>query len=301
MSRVRLVHWNEAEAKERAKLLRAAGYEAAFQMPAGPAFLRELRERLYAAVVIDLSRLPSHGRELAMSIRVQKSTRHLPLVFLGGDAEKVERIRALLPDATYTEWSRVRTALRHAIAHPPAAPVAPSSVLAAYAGTPLVKKLGIKPKSVVALVGAPAGFSKTLGALPSGAKLRASTSGRCDLALWFTRTRREIERGVRPLAARTGAAPLWILWPKKYGGAGLSRPRAESRNIGAGLLRSRAAAQSVRARSPRSNHGRRKAAPTSDLTQQIVRKVAMARGLVDYKICAVDNTWSGLLFRRRRT
>lgn len=274
MSRVRLVHWNEAEAKERAKLLRAAGYEAAFQLPAGPAFLRELRERLYAAVVIDLSRLPSHGRELAMSIRVQKSTRHLPLVFLGGDAEKVGRIRALLPDATYTEWSRVRTALRHAIAHPPAAPVAPSSVLAAYAGTPLVKKLGIKPQSVVALVGAPAGFSKTLGALPSGAKLRASTSGRCDLALWFTRTRREMERGVRPLAARTGAAPLWILWPKK---------------------------QSVRARSPRSNHGRRKAAPTSDLTQQIVREVAMARGLVDYKICAVDNTWSGLLFRRKRT
>ncbi|MGH9794051.1 MAG: hypothetical protein ACRD5G_04695 [Candidatus Acidiferrales bacterium] len=42
------------------------------------------------------------------------------------------------------------------------------------------------------------------------------------------------------------------------------------------------------------------AAPTGgDLTQQIVRKVAMARGLVDYKICAGDDTWSGLLFRRR--
>lgn len=228
MSRVRLVHWNEAEAKERAKLLRAAGYDAAFQLPAGPAFLRELRERPYAAVVIDLSRLPSHGRELAMSIRVRKSTRHLPLVFLGGDAEKVERIRGLLPDATYTEWSRVRTALRHAIAHPPAAPVAPASMLAAYAGTPLVKKLGIKPKSVVALVGAPAGFSKTLGTLPAGARLSTNSSRGCDLALWFTRTQRELERGVRPLAARTGAAPLWILWPKKKSsvGAGSSRPNA---------------------------------------------------------------------------
>ncbi|MGH9815923.1 MAG: hypothetical protein ACRD6I_07590, partial [Candidatus Acidiferrales bacterium] len=277
MSRVRLVHWNEAEARERAKLLHAAGFEAAFQLPAGPAFLRELRERPYAAVVIDLSRLPSHGRELAMSIRVQKSTRHLPLVFLGGDAEKVERIRGLLPDATYTEWSRVRTALRHAIAHPPAAPVAPASVLAAYAGTPLVKKLGIKPKSVVALVGAPAGFSKTLGALPAGARLSTNSNCGCDLALWFTRTRREIERGVRPLAARTGAAPLWILWPKKSAGAGSSRLPAARR--------------SANARASRANFVRRKAAAQrSDLTQQIVREVAMARGLVDYKICAVDDT-----------
>ncbi|MGH9794053.1 MAG: hypothetical protein ACRD5G_04705 [Candidatus Acidiferrales bacterium] len=294
MSRVRLVHWNEAEAKERAKLLRAAGFEAAFQLPAGPTFLRELRERPYAAVVIDLSRLPSHGREIAMGIRCTKATRRIPLVFLGGDAEKVERIRALLPDATYTEWSRVRTALRHAIAHPPAAPVTPSSVLAAYAGTPLVKKLGIKPKSVVALVGAPAGFRKTLGALPSGAKLRASTSGGCDLALWFTRTRREIERGVRPLATRTGAAPLWILWPKKAG------PRPVS--AAAGLPRPPAAWRSTGVSTSRAGSARGKAAARhSDLTQQIVREVAMARGLVDYKICAVDDTWSGLLFRRKRT
>jgi hypothetical protein len=37
----------------------------------------------------------------------------------------------------------------------------------------------------------------------------------------------------------------------------------------------------------------------SDLTQQVVREIAMAAGLVDYKVCAVDATWSGLLFRRR--
>ncbi|MGH9790885.1 MAG: hypothetical protein ACRD5W_06720 [Candidatus Acidiferrales bacterium] len=47
-------------------------------------------------------------------------------------------------------------------------------------------------------------------------------------------------------------------------------------------------------------YARAGAAPTgSDLTQQIVREIAMARGLVDYKICAADDTWSGLLFRRR--
>ncbi len=139
MRRVRLIHWNEAEGKQRSKLLRAAGYAADYLLPRGPALLRQLRQGGYAAVVIDLCRLPSHGREVALAIRYQKSTRHVPLVFLGGDAEKVERIRSLLPDATYTEWSRVRGALRYAIAHPLTKPVAPGSVFEAYASTPLVK------------------------------------------------------------------------------------------------------------------------------------------------------------------
>lgn len=266
MPRVRLIHWNEAEAKERAKLLRAAGYDADYLLRRGPTLLRQLRNGVYAAVVIDLCRLPSHGREVGMALRYQKSTRRIPLVFLGGDADKVERIRGLLPDATYTEWSRVRSALRHAIAHPPADPVAPRSVLDAYAGTPLVKKLGIKPQSVVALVGAPRGFSKTLGALPAGAKLRNGAGRGGHLVLWFTRSRREVERGVKPLAKRIGAAPLWVLWPKKKAG-------------------------NARMGSP--------SPMASDLTQQVVRATCMARGLVDYKICAVDDTWSGLLFRRR--
>ena len=38
----------------------------------------------------------------------------------------------------------------------------------------------------------------------------------------------------------------------------------------------------------------------SDLTQQYVRETGLAAGLVDYKICAVDATWSGLLFTRRK-
>jgi hypothetical protein len=37
----------------------------------------------------------------------------------------------------------------------------------------------------------------------------------------------------------------------------------------------------------------------SDLSQPAVREVAMAAGLVDFKVCAVDQTWSGLRFSRR--
>jgi hypothetical protein len=37
----------------------------------------------------------------------------------------------------------------------------------------------------------------------------------------------------------------------------------------------------------------------TDLTEDVVRTVGLAEGLVDVKVCAVDETWSGLKFVRR--
>lgn len=36
-----------------------------------------------------------------------------------------------------------------------------------------------------------------------------------------------------------------------------------------------------------------------DVTEDVLREVALPLGLVDVKVCAVDNTWSGLKFVRR--
>jgi hypothetical protein len=38
----------------------------------------------------------------------------------------------------------------------------------------------------------------------------------------------------------------------------------------------------------------------SDLTEDLVRASGLAHGLVDYKVCAINDTWSGLKFARRR-
>jgi hypothetical protein len=38
---------------------------------------------------------------------------------------------------------------------------------------------------------------------------------------------------------------------------------------------------------------------TTDLTENAVREIGLANGLVDVKVCAVDETWSGLKFVRR--
>ncbi len=158
-NRIQLIHWNAAEARQRAELLSTAGYEANFIVPAGPELLRELRNSPPTAVAIDLARLPSQGRDVALAIRQSSATRHVPLVFIGGHPKKVRQIRDILPDAVYCEWSRIRSGLRQAIAHPPRNPVVPTWVFAGYAGKALSKKLGIKAHSVVALVDAPPGDS----------------------------------------------------------------------------------------------------------------------------------------------
>ena len=38
----------------------------------------------------------------------------------------------------------------------------------------------------------------------------------------------------------------------------------------------------------------------TDLTQRAVRELGLAAGLVDYKVCSIDRTWSGLLFTHRK-
>ena len=38
----------------------------------------------------------------------------------------------------------------------------------------------------------------------------------------------------------------------------------------------------------------------TDVTEAVVREAGLSAGLVDYKICAIDSIWSGLLFTRRK-
>jgi len=261
MPRVRLIHWNAAEAEERIARLRAAGYEVDYGGEMNPGTLRSWRDNPPAAFVIDLSRMPSQGRDVAMSLRSRKTTRHTPLVFVEGEPEKVERIKTHLPDAVYTIWSRIRSSLKQAIAKPPSNPVVPESNLAGYSGTPLPKKLGIKPNSTVALIGAPKDFEQTLGELPEGVKLKKQATGQCDLIIWFVRMQAELYDRIKEMGELTGAANaggLWIAWPKQASGI------------------------------------------ASDLTQSVVRETGLASGLVDYKVCAIDATWSGLKFTRRK-
>ncbi len=131
--------------------------------------------------------------------------------------------------------------------------------MAGYSGTPLPRKLGIRPGARLALVGAPEGFERTLGPLPEGVRVARPGRGHADVALYFTRERRALERRIAALERRIEPdGALWVAWPKRA-----SR------------------------------------VPT-DMSEDVVRGVALPRGLVDTKVCAIDGTWSGLRLVVRR-
>ena len=261
MSRVFLFHWHEGEARERAAKLRAMGHEVAVHSSrsegsnsGGP---KSIAAEPPDAVVVDLSRLPSHGMAVATWLRGRKGTRAIPLVFVVGEPANTAKARDAFPDATFTPWPRLRAALRNAIARPVRDPVVPAP--AGYSGTPLPQKLGIKARSRAVLVRAPHDFAATLGALPAGARTADRLAGEADLILLFCRALAELQRDfprAQALLAEHGG--LWACWPKKASGV-----------------------------------------PT-DLDENRVRAVGLGHGLVDIKVCAVDATWSGLRFARRR-
>jgi len=89
---------------------------------------------------------------------------------------------------------------------------------AGYSGTPLPRKLGIKPGSRVLLAGAPDGFA--LGELPADAVLhRRAGPQPYDVVLAFCPDLATLRARFGPMMRRlTPAGALWIAWPKKASG-----------------------------------------------------------------------------------
>lgn len=260
MSRIRYIHWKPTEARERIAYMKGLGHRVSYTPIESQATLPRLRTPRPDVIVIDLGRLPGGGRDVAMWFRRDKATRGVPILFVDGEEAKLGGIRRQIPGAHFAPWRRIRAAIAGAIAagSPPAAPV-PASTLAGYSGTPLPKKLGIKPGMAVLLSAAPAGFAATLGPLPEGATLRRRGSGPARLVIWFVRSKAALLEGVRGKGeSLEEGGGLWIAWPKQSSGL------------------------------------------KTDLTQSDVRREGLASGLVDYKICAIDATWSGLKFARRK-
>jgi hypothetical protein len=259
-STVRLIHWNDDEAAARVKQLRAAGFAAQYEKLVGQTKqMRIIVTDPPDAYVVDLSRMFSHGREIGLALRQRASTRQIPLVFVDGDPEKLARLKSILPDATYTTWPTIKSAINRTLKAPKANPIVPRSIMAGYSGTPLPKKLGIKANFTVALHGAPEGFAKTIGELPEGVKLSDGANGAVrNLTIYFVRSNRDLQTAMPKIVRFAHHGPVWIASPKKASGM------------------------------------------QTDVNQNAIRDLGLSSGLVDYKVCAIDATWSGLLFCLRK-
>ena len=125
--------------------------------------------------------------------------------------------------------------------------------MAGYSGTPLAKKLGIKPGSSVFVAGAPTAYEQLLAPMPDGVSVQSAVDSSTDVMHLFATSKAELAVALkRALRQLRPDAALWVSWPKKA-----SR------------------------------------VPT-DITEDAIRELALPLGLVDIKVCAVDDVWSGL-------
>jgi hypothetical protein len=125
--------------------------------------------------------------------------------------------------------------------------------MAGYSGTPLSKKLGIKPGTLLHVVNPPVDYAALLEPLPENvAIVREATNG-LDMVHVFLKRRSDLVDLIniyKNTIKQNGT--IWVSWPKKA------------------------------------------AKIATDVTEDTVREVALPLGLIDIKVCAIDDVWSGL-------
>lgn len=89
-----LVDWDVDSATRRATALRRAGFHVDVECENGGRAYRTIRTSVPDAVVIDLRRRPSHGREVGSALRELRATRGVPILCIEDDDEAREATRA---------------------------------------------------------------------------------------------------------------------------------------------------------------------------------------------------------------
>ena len=124
---------------------------------------------------------------------------------------------------------------------------------AGYSGTPLIRKLGIRPGMRLRFINEPEHYRALLGTLPDDLVIARATRGHFDFIHLFVDRHAELRRQIpRLIDAIRPDGMLWVSWPKKASGV------------------------------------------ATDITEDVIREEALLTDLVDVKVCAVDETWSGL-------
>ncbi len=232
VKRARIIHWRPEEAGPLLQAVRTAGYEPDYGNEIdGGSVTRAISQNPPDVLIIDLSRLPSHGREVAVWLRGRKSTRHIPIVFVGGASDKVSAIRQLLPDATYTTLEE----LGGVAVTESRQPVVPLQMMDRYKGRTAAQKMGVRPGSTVGVIDPPRDYRTVLGTLPEGAELIEDSTGPQPVTIWFLHEPEPFLASLRHMRALASKTKLWLLW-RKGSNNGISQNFVRESAIDAGLV-----------------------------------------------------------------
>jgi hypothetical protein len=124
-----------------------------------------------------------------------------------------------------------------------------------YSGTPLPRKLGIKPRSRVFCIALPPEVKIELKDALKDCAIANQRMESLDFVLIFVRTAQDLQKEFAALSSKLApAGMLWVSWPKKSSGV------------------------------------------ETDLDENVIRDIGLKAGLVDVKVCAISEIWSGLKF-----
>ncbi|MCB1306329.1 MAG: DUF3052 family protein [Leptospiraceae bacterium] len=125
--------------------------------------------------------------------------------------------------------------------------------MAGYSGTPLVKKLGIKPDHAIVVRNCPMDYRDLVPNIPETVSIGKHWRKGLDFTHIFSKKRKELESSIaQALKYISPNGMIWVSWPKKAS-------RIET-----------------------------------DITEDTIREIIRGTDLVDVKVCAVDEVWSGL-------
>jgi hypothetical protein len=216
MPTIKLLSWHD-DIKAKAASLKRRG----LQIDAAPlvktsSVVSELAHLSPSVLVLDLDKVPSRSREVAIALRTSKAARHIPILFAGGAPEKIDRLRAEFSDGKFASWPEAPQAIAALLENPPETP--PKLPERNYSATPLSKKLGIRDDMHIALLAAPDGFEEILGDLPENVTLTQRITTVTNLALCFIRPLDDLAATLEILTLRLPQpASAWIIYPKRSG------------------------------------------------------------------------------------
>ena len=124
---------------------------------------------------------------------------------------------------------------------------------AGYSGTPLIKKLGIKPEMKILLINQPVEYYLLLETNITDQLCKKNEVP--DLVHLFVKSNKEFEgemKKIKSVFNKNTAVIIWVSWYKKS------------------------------------------AKIATDVTEDVIRNYALKNDLVDVKVCAVSDMWSGL-------
>ena len=217
--------------------------------------MRALREGPPRAVIIDLSRAPARGRDVALMIRQSPRTRPIPILFVGGAEPKKRAIQEQVPDAIFLSWEEVKDALEAVLRGQLRVAPEAHTLFEVYRGRSLGQKLAIKESERISVIDPPLDFHRSLGELPPGLVWINGLDESADLVLLFVKQLEELRACLDTILKLDFTPRLWICWPKK------------------------------------------KSPIRSELSAPVIQDQARSRGLSEYKVCSIDEIWTGKLFR----